>query len=147
MMRSTTRMLCASILAMLCIDTAAAQTYYARTRINPLKKSGAVSAPAPTKSCGPGDPSAWSYLIPPGSRNGYYGDPLTLTKVGSAPDRSPELQRICERAIAGSSRTQCQIQGQGGFPVDVLISKMDGTVPVETIERDNAIVYEVLVCS
>lgn len=143
MMRSTTRMLCASLLTIMAMEAASAQTYYARSRISPLKK-GAASVAVPTKTCAAGDFNSWNFLRTAGP---YQYNPGGLTKVGSAPDRSPQLQRICEQAIAGSSRTQCQVQGQGGFNVDVYITKVDGTVPVDTLERDNAIVYEVITCS
>lgn len=143
MARSIMRTFCASLLAMLCVDAASAQTYYARSRISPLKKV-AGSTTTPTKTCAPGDPSSWSTLRTAGA---YQFNTTNLTRVGAAPDRSPQLQRICEQAIAGSSRTQCQVQGQGGFNVDVYITKVDGTVPVDTLERDNAIVYEVITCS
>lgn len=127
--------------------SAQAQTKYFARSVLSTTTASASSPPVAKKTCAPGNHDAWTYMKEPNTPNGDYRNSTRFTKVGSGQDGSPALQTICAAAIAGSSRTQCGVVGQGGLNVDVYITQQDVVLPVETIDRDNAIVYEVLVCS
>ena len=144
----TSSILCAVTMLGMHAQAAYAQSgYFARVKIPvPQSATGASTAP-PALKCAMGDHTTWTYLKIPGTRPGYVVDPSVLTKVATVKDRSQTQTTACENAIKGTGRRQCIVTGQGGFDLDMYVTKVDGVFPSEVIERDNAIVYEVLSCS
>lgn len=121
--------------------------YFARVKIPMPQSTTNPSTTPPPMKCVMGDHTAWTYLKVPGMRQGYMVDPSVLTKVATVKDRSQAQTTACENAIRGTARRQCIVTGQGGFDLDMYVTRIDATFPSEVIERDNAIVYEVVNCS